>query len=115
MTKFKVGDRVRVYEGLNSGVAFVVDIHAGSIWVSGNSSEFPDVLRGRAFHSKQCRRLKPKKKPREWRVGRCTGCGSMVDFGDRVVVSMPHTLDCVAWRSTIKPEIETITVAEVKE
>jgi hypothetical protein len=55
MSKFQIGDRVRFYEGLKTGVGVVQSIGTdGTLDVQ----ESADIW---LLHPKQCRKLKPKK------------------------------------------------------
>lgn len=58
MNKFKVGDRVKVYDG-GYGYSGTVDA------IEANSSRVRISCRVSWIHPKQCRRLKPRPKPRE--------------------------------------------------
>lgn len=74
MSKFKVGDRVRVYGSCLSGVLCNLN-EKGTVERCGYDDYVAvrlDEPVGNAalvsFHPKQCRRLKPKAKPREWNI-----------------------------------------------
>jgi hypothetical protein len=70
MTKLKIGDRVAVYEtckrytGTIEDVSPVAPHHTVRVYFD-QPSEDGNSQRG-YVHPKQCRRLKPKAKPREW-------------------------------------------------
>lgn len=68
MSKFKVGDRVRIYGFGSCGLDYTGKIGeflkpTGSGWVK---VSFPKDGLERFFHEKQLRKLKPKKPPREF-------------------------------------------------
>jgi hypothetical protein len=105
---FKVGDRIRVYNGLNKYEGVIADIESsGLIFVC------RDLLCSFAgpFQPKQCRRLKPKpvkREPREIWMNEYPVGGS-VDTGPHVhptkeaadALAAPSRIGCIRFREVL--------------